>query len=240
MHASPGLSQKRIAGICNRANALDPDIILLLGDYVSSMDLTTGAVAPEIWARELARLTAPLGVHAIQGNHDWWDDAAAQIAGGGETHAFKALRDVDIPVYENDAVRLEKNGQGFWLAGLSSQWALKPGRRFGRARMKGLDNLDGTLAKVSDNAPVILMAHEPDIFPEVPARVSLVLSGHTHAGQVRMFGYSPVVPSDFGNRFAYGHIVEEGRDLVVSGGLGCSILPVRFGAPPEITVIDLG
>jgi uncharacterized protein len=102
-----------------------------------------------------------------------------------------------------------------------------------------VDDLEGTLAKVTDDAPVILLAHEPDIFPRVPARVSLTLSGHTHGGQVRLLGYSPMVPSRFGNRFAYGHIVEDGRHLVVSGGLGCSILPVRIGVPPEIVMIDV-
>ena len=93
---------------------------------------------------------------------------------------------------------------------------------------------------MTDGAPVILLAHEPDIFTRVPARVSLTLSGHTHGGQVRLFGYSPVVPSRYGNRYAYGHIVEDDRNLVVSGGLGCSIMPVRFGVPPEILEIQVG
>ena len=106
--------------------------------------------------------------------------------------------------------------------------------------MRGLDDLDGTLAQVSDDAPVVLLAHEPDIFPRVPRRVSLTLSGHTHGGQVRFFGYAPVVPSRYGNRYAYGHVVEDGRNIIVSGGLGCSIMPVRFGVPPEIVVVDLG
>lgn len=87
---------------------------------------------------------------------------------------------------------------------------------------------------------MILLAHEPDIFPDVPSRVALTISGHTHGGQVRLFGYSPVVPSRFGNRYAYGHVVEGGRNLVVSGGLGVAILPVRFGMRPEIVQIDLG
>jgi uncharacterized protein len=78
------------------------------------------------------------------------------------------------------------------------------------------------------------------VFPRVPARVALTLAGHTHGGQVRVFGFSPMVPSDFGNRYAYGHVVEEGRHLIVSGGLGNSILPVRFGVPPEITLVRLG
>ena len=99
--------------------------------------------------------------------------------------------------------------------------------------------LVAALARITDDAPVILMAHEPDIFPRVPGRVSLTLSGHTHGGQVRLFGYSPRVPSRFGNRFAYGHIVENNRNLIVSGGLGCSILPVRIGVPPEIVMVNV-
>ena len=63
----------------------------------------------------------------------------------------------------------------------------------------GVDDLPGTLKQVTDDAPVILMAHEPDIFPNVPDRVSLTLAGHTHGGQVRIFGYAPVVPSRFGS-----------------------------------------
>ena len=89
-------------------------------------------------------------------------------------------------------------------------------------------------------APVILLAHEPDIFSQVPSRVSLTLSGHTHGGQVRVFGYSPMVPSRYGNRYAYGHVVEDDRHLIISGGLGCSILPVRIGMPPEIVMVDVG
>lgn len=101
----------------------------------------------------------------------------------------------------------------------------------------GVDDLAGTLAAVTDDAPVILMVHEPDIFPQVPARVSLTLAGHTHGGQVTFAGYAPVVPSRYGRRYLYGHIVEEERNLIVSAGLGCSTLPIRFGAPPEIVLI---
>ena len=73
----------------------------------------------------------------------------------------------------------------------------------------------------------------------MPERFALTLSGHTHGGQVRLFGYSPVVPSAFGNRFAYGHVREGRRDLVVSGGIGCSILPIRLGMVPEITLVEM-
>lgn len=120
------------------------------------------------------------------------------------------------------------------------QLALRPGKAWGRKNFAGLDDLPGTLVKISDDAPVILLAHEPDIFPDVPKRVALTLSGHTHGGQVRLFGYSPVVPSRYGNRYAYGHVVEDERNLIVSGGLGFSIAPIRFGVRPEILSIDLG
>jgi len=103
----------------------------------------------------------------------------------------------------------------------------------------GVDDLNATLAKVPETAAVILLAHEPDIMVRVPERVALVLSGHTHGGQLRLFGWSPVVPSRYGNRYAYGHVREQ-CDLIVSGGLGCSIAPFRLGVPPEIVVVTLG
>ena len=92
---------------------------------------------------------------------------------------------------------------------------------------------------MTDDAPVILLAHEPDVAMRVPARVALQLSGHTHGGQVRLFGWSPVVPSRYGEKFAYGH-ARTNCDVVVSGGLGCSIMPFRLGVPPEIVLVTLG
>ena len=181
---------------------------------------------------------APLGVHAILGNHEWWEDRAVQRAGAGVPAARHALEAVGIPVYENDAVRLTKRGDAFWLAGLGDQLAFLPSRRRFPGRRIGVDDLAGTLARVTDDAPVILLAHEPDIAVRVPERVALMLSGHTHGGQVRAFGWSPMVPSRYGNRFAYGH-VRERCDLIISGGLGCSIVPVRLGVPPEVVVVRL-
>jgi predicted MPP superfamily phosphohydrolase len=236
----PWMTPDRIRSIVEQANALQPDVIVLLGDYMTGTRLVTDWVDSSEWAAALSGLKAPLGVLSILGNHDWWDDLAAQEAGAGPTVARKALEGVGIPVLENDVVRLEKDGHGFWVAGLADQLALRPGEAWGRSRFRGLDDLKGTLAKVKDEAPVILLAHEPDIFTEVPSRISLTVSGHTHGGQVRLFGYSPVVPSRFGNRFAYGHVVEWNRHLIVSGGLGFSILPVRFGVRPEILSIELG
>jgi predicted MPP superfamily phosphohydrolase len=240
IHAcDPWMTAERIASICERANALEPDIVMLLGDYISGMRLITDKVAPEAWAGALATLRAPLGVHAVLGNHDWWGDEAVQASRSGMPFAAAALQNAGIPVYSNRALRLEKDGMPFWIAGLEDQLALTSNTRLHLKTIRR-DDLDGTLAQITDKAPVILMAHEPDIFPAVPDRVALTLSGHTHGGQVRIFGYAPVVPSRYGSRYVYGRIQEGRRNLIVSGGLGCSGLPIRFGAPPEINLIELG
>lgn len=240
IHAGePYMPPARIQEIVDRTNALGADAILLLGDYAAGHRWQTRKVPAREWAGLLRGLKAPLGVHAVLGNHDWWDDRAAQARGAGPVLGRIELERVGIPVYENDAVRLAKDGRPFWLAGLGDQIAIVTGFKGRKAIFRGMHDLRGVLAKISDDAPVILMAHEPDIFPKVPARVALTISGHTHGGQVRIASYSPVVPSSYGNRYAYGHIVEAGRNLVVSGGLGCSKLPVRFGVPPEIVLIEL-
>jgi uncharacterized protein len=237
LHAGePHMPVSRIEKIVAAANALSADVIVLLGDYVAGHRFMTRRVGMAEIAPVLAQLRAPLGVFSILGNHDWWDDAAAQRDRKGPTIAGRALRDAGIPVLENDVVRLDKDGHAVWLAGLGDQIAFV----LGPNRFQGVDDLPGTLAKVEGDGPVIFLVHEPDIFPKVPERVSLTLAGHTHGGQVRLLGYSPMVPSQYGNRYAYGHVVEEGRHLIVSGGLGTSILPVRFGVPPEIVLLELG
>jgi predicted MPP superfamily phosphohydrolase len=232
LHAcDPWMPLSRIEEIVRTTNALKPDLIVLLGDYVSGIAarMRTGIVPMRDWSAALSKLDAPLGKFAVLGNHDWWTDAEG---------VRNALVTNGIPVLENEARKLKSaGGLEFWLAGLGDQLAY---RRKGRG-FEGVHDLPKTMRAIADDAPVILLAHEPDIFPEVPERVSLTLCGHTHGGQVRLpFIGAPVVPSRFGQRFAYGHIIEEGRHLVVSRGLGCSILPVRFGSPPEIVLLELG
>lgn len=236
----PWMSLDRIVHLVERTNALGADVIVLLGDFVAGdrMNRVSTAVDLDALAKTLSGLRAPLGVHAVLGNHDWWEDAAAQKRRAGPTLVGQALERVGIAVHENNAVRLTKGQNSLWLAGLGDQWAFL--RRLGRNRYSGVDDLGGTLAKVTDDAPVLLLVHEPDIFVDVPPRVSLTLAGHTHGGQIRIMGFAPVVPSRFGRRFTYGHIVEEGRHLIVSGGIGCSGLPLRLGRPPEIVQVYLG
>lgn len=232
----PHMPMARVREIVDQTNALKPDLILLLGDFVASRARRADDPAPAEWATELARLEAPDGRFAVLGNHDWWQDVRAQRELSGPTQSTIALEAVGIPVLENRAVRLQTNAGPLWLAGLGDQEAF-----VFRRVPRGIDDLPATLAMVvDDDAPLILMAHEPDIFAQAPARVALTLSGHTHGGQVRLFGWSPIVPSRYGNRYAYGHVREKGRDLIVSAGLGTSKLPIRLGAPPEIVLIELG
>ncbi|MDQ2084251.1 metallophosphoesterase [Xanthobacteraceae bacterium Astr-EGSB] len=229
LHAGgPNMGVAHVRRAVDTANALSPDLMLLLGDFFATHRFITEHVPHPVWAAELARLKAPLGVYAVFGNHDWWHNIAATRA---------ALAGVGLPALENRAVRLAKDGQPFWLAGLGDQLAHK----LGPGWYQGEDDLPGTLAQIGDDAPVILMAHEPDIFVDVPDRVALTLSGHTHGGQIRVpFVWQRLVPSRYGARFAYGHVVENDRHLIVSGGLGTSGVPVRLGVPPEIVHITLG
>lgn len=229
VHAGgPNMGLGHIRRIVNTANSLGGDLVVLLGDYIATHRFVTERVPHAAWAAELARLKAPLGVYAILGNHDWWHDING-VRG--------ALTAVQIPVLENDAVLIDHGSDRFWLAGIGDQIAF----RLGRGRYRGIDDLPGTLARVTSDDPVILLVHEPDIFTKVPARVALTLAGHTHGGQVRVPLIWPAfVPSAYGARFAYGHIVEDGRHMVVSGGLGTSAAPLRLGVPPEIVRVELG
>ncbi|HZQ15123.1 MAG TPA: metallophosphoesterase [Pseudolabrys sp.] len=229
LHAGgPNMGIARVRAVVDAAQALKSDLIVVLGDYFATHRFVTERVAPAAWAAELARLSAPLGVYAILGNHDWWYAEAAVRA---------AFAGIPVPLLENDALLIGREGERFWLAGLGDQLAhyVSPGR------FLGADDLPGTLARVTTGDPVILLAHEPDIFTRVPERVALTVAGHTHGGQIRLPLLAPVwAPSQYGARFAYGHIVERGRHMVVSGGLGCSKVPLRLGVPPEIVRITLG
>jgi hypothetical protein len=232
----PHTPPERLARAVAITNALRPDLVAVLGDYLADHRFVTQRPPLAEVATVLAGLRAPLGVHAVLGNHDWWTDPVARLRPGGPLPAAaRAFAEAGLPVLHNAARRVIHAGQPVWIAGLGSQWAY-PGLF---RRGIGADDLPRALRGVPMDAPVILLAHEPDIFPRVPTRVALTLSGHTHGGQVRLGGWSPVVPSRFGNRYAWGLVEEGGRALVVSGGIGHSMVPVRFGMPSEIAVVTL-
>jgi uncharacterized protein len=237
LHAcEPWMPFSRIRAIARAVNALSPDLVALLGDYSAGTRLVTGPVPPQQWAEALSVLTAPLGVHAIFGNHDVGHGALVGDAPDGAEAARRALAQMGAHVYENDARRFEKDGHGFWLLGLGDQIPI----RVADDDWRNLDDLDGTLARVADDAPAILLAHEPFIFPRVPPRVALTLCGHTHGGQVDLPLLGPVAATlRWPKEWVYGHWAEGGRHLVVSAGLGESVLPMRFRRPPEIVEVTV-
>jgi predicted MPP superfamily phosphohydrolase len=215
---SPYNGPGKLKEVVRRTNEARPDLILILGDLVIQDVLGGRFVPPERIAPELGGLRAPLGVYAVLGNHDRWLDGRRVLA---------ALTKAGIPVLEDRAVEITRGGPPFWLVGVSDYWTAP-------------HDIRGALGQVTNGDPVLLFSHNPDIFPRIPARVSLTLAGHTHGGQV----YIPligrlVVPSVFGQRYAIGHVVEGGRNLFVSPGVGTSIFPVRFLVPPEISIVRL-
>jgi predicted MPP superfamily phosphohydrolase len=215
---SPHVGLARLERIVDRIDDERPDLVVLLGDY-ADRDVALGdLVEPEQVAARLARLDAPLGRFAVLGNHDWHEYGGRMA---------RALRDEGITVLENHAVRLTGAAAPFWVAGVADASTRDP-------------RLDPTLAPVPDGEPVLLLSHDPDVFPAVPERVALTLSGHTHGAQVDL----PIVrdrftPSQHGARYTDGHHVEDGRHLYVSNGVGTSRLPIRFRARPEVALLRL-
>jgi predicted MPP superfamily phosphohydrolase len=229
VHAcEPFIPIGRVRRIVDTVNALKPDMIVHLGDHEATHKFVARRVPPTEWAAAYAELSAPLGLYTILGNHDWWNNAA---------EIRRALDGARIRIMENEAELIEHNGRRFWLAGLGDQLAYL----FDRRRAMGADDLPATMAKITTSDPVLLLAHEPDIFPDVPDRVSLTLCGHTHGGQVYFPGFkNPFIQRDYRERFRYGLVVEGGRHMIVSGGIGMSKAPIRFGVPPEIVLLRLG
>lgn len=216
---APFWGVEQLSTLVERTNAEQPDLILLGGDYLVGSEPGATPVPPEAIAEKLSVLHAPLGVLAVLGNHDW-DDGQLR----------RAFEQRGIRVLEDERVRLERGRQEFWVVGLADQITRRSEPR-------------KAVSGVPANAPFLLLVHEPDVFESfgrLRIRPSLTLAGHTHGGQVMLpLVGRPVVPSEFGRRYAYGHVVEEGRHLFVTSGVGTSILPVRFLVPPEIVVLTL-
>jgi predicted MPP superfamily phosphohydrolase len=215
---SPWWGPDQLRRVVRALNDADADVIVLLGDYVIQ-DVVGGTPAsPEQIAAELRPLHAQSGVYAVIGNHDNWLDGARVAA---------ALRTAGITVLEDDVVRVPTVHGAFTLAGVSDLWTAP-------------HDVNGTLAKVTTEDPVVLITHNPDLFPTVPARVALTLAAHTHGGQCNfpLIG-RPIVPSHYRQRYAAGHVVEGGRHLFVTTGVGTSIIPVRFRVVPEIVVLEV-
>ena len=210
------IDDKKLHLIVERTNQLQPDLVVILGDYMTGNGTFRQRVDPEVFAPVLRNLSAPLGVYSVLGNHDWWWDGP---------RVRRVLEANGIKVLEDEAWEISVRGRSLWLAGLADLWT-RPQR------------IESTIAKTPANATVIALTHNPDIFPRLPQRVSLLLAGHTHGAQIWFPLIGPIVdPST--NGYDRGHFYENNHHLFVTTGIGNSIIPIRFGVPPEIVLLTV-
>jgi hypothetical protein len=223
------IDERKLHTIVERTNALQPEMIVILGDYIAGDGRRHPLkMEPATFAAALKNLRAPLGVYSVLGNHDWWYDGRL-VREALEQNGIKVLENetFKLDVRRDQAQGTEEAATPLWLVGLADLWT-RPQR------------IDETLAQVPEGAPMIALAHNPDVFPRLPQSVPLLLAGHTHGGQVRFpFIGSVIHPSNYGQRYARGHIFENGHHLFVTTGIGTSIVRVRFNVPPEIVLLTV-
>lgn len=219
----PHMSPARLEKISAKMNAEKPDIILLLGDFVGGHEPIAVRAAKEQAAIQrgieaLSGLRAPLGTYAVIGNHDTWYDAPTVEA---------ALSHAGATVLVNEGRAIGRPDGWFWLAGLGD--LAGPGADY-KAALNG----------APPDAPVIAIAHWPDVFDMPAPNVALTLAAHSHCGQVNLPVFGRLLhPSPGSARYPCGLYDVGGRKLYVTGGVGTSIFPVRFNATPEIVIVTL-
>lgn len=224
IHMTPA----RIRAIAARVNALHPDVVLLAGDYIGADGLRRkqarlrqnrpdGAFENR-GLNALGAFQAPLGTYAIMGNHDcYWDCAQVRAT----------LTTAHVTLLENRAARLARPGGDVWIEGIEDGQTQRP-------------DFPTTAAQVPAGAASFVLVHNPGLFDWAANHAALQLSGHTHAGQVRLPLIGAVVRmSKHTEDTAKGWTIVGDRILVVTRGLGESGLPVRFGAPPQIMILTL-
>jgi uncharacterized protein len=212
----PDMPPERLARIVDQINELRPDLVLLAGDFSGDRQLATRWYSYGEALAPLRGLRAPLGVVAVLGNHDHWHDPGA---------ARRALVANGVDVLANDALRAGP----LVIGGLDDDFTHNADVTRTVSRMRALGGV-----------PIVL-SHSPDPFPDFSAGVGLMVAGHTHCGQFRL----PIVgavtnESRYGARYGCGRIDENGRTLIVSAGLGASVLPFRLGAVPDLWLIEVG
>jgi predicted MPP superfamily phosphohydrolase len=225
IHHCRWTSVQWLRGIVEATNALNPDVVALTGDYVYR-----GLQYVEPAAFELGKLRARVGVVGVMGNHDWWQN--------GELTRW-AFAKAGIPLIDNarrfvtpDRKLVPASRTGLCLAGVGDFW-------------EDVCLYDEALGGVPGGMPRVLLSHNPDVaeqseFVASGHRVDLMLSGHTHGGQVRLPGIgTPVTNSVYGQKYASGLVEGPVCPVYVSRGLGMTAMPIRFGVRPEIAVIEL-
>ncbi|MBI1918317.1 MAG: metallophosphoesterase [Planctomycetes bacterium] len=215
-HHGPFTSLQQIEAIVDTTNALRPDLVALAGDYVVE---SRGHVYIAPCLRELGRLRAPLGVFAVPGNHDHWDDIAL-------TH--QAIRDNGIIDVTNAGCWVEWDGVRLRVGGVDDLWT-------------GKQHLSAALGDATADDACLLLCHNPDYVETLrDRRVGLVLSGHLHGGQIVVpgLGYH-CLPSKYGTKYLHGLVRTPYTQVFVSRGLGTTGLPFRFRCRPEIDLLTL-
>ncbi len=213
----PDMPPERLRRILRQLMAQKPDLILLAGDYISEKQVSTRAYSPAELAAPFAELSAPLGVFAVMGNHDHWADVNAITL---------EMQRNGVQVLDNGAARAGP----LVIGGIDDEFTQH-------------DNMRATFAAMDalGAGPRILLTHGPDVVPDIPAPVAAVLTGHTHCGQIVL----PIIGaisyvSRYGDRFACGDIDDKGQRVFVSAGLGTSIVPLRYGAHPDVWLVTMG
>jgi predicted MPP superfamily phosphohydrolase len=218
LHVStPGDSAARLAGTIARVNALRPDLVVITGDFVSTGTLAVRAAGVQEATAPLAAIRARLGTVAIFGNHDYYDDGL-----NAELRAWLPAR--GITLIENQAIRRGP----FALIGLGDAYTH---HAHPKLALNAAGNIGGW---------PILLTHGPDIVTHIPNIGGLVLTGHTHCGQIVLpVVGAPYVPSAH-KRYRCGVVQDGPRVSITTAGLGVSNLPFRLGAPPDYWVVDVG
>ncbi len=212
IHHSPFTGSAQVARAVEAANSLAPDIIALTGDYVSH-ERSYAAPCAEL----MGRLRARYGVYAVLGNHDHWTDAPLI------TDLFRAE---GIRVLINEGMRFKHGNAAFWLAGVDDT-------------MVGLEDLPLALSGSRADEMKLLLAHNPIILRRAArAQVDLVLSGHTHGGQVAWRSERNAM-GRLRRRLLKGLGRRADTQIYVTRGLGTSVLPIRYGCPPEVSCLEL-
>ncbi|HYO51890.1 metallophosphoesterase [Archangium sp.] len=213
VHCGPHVPEGRVASWVARLNALDLDLVTVTGDLI-----THGSSHVEAVARALGGLRAKDGAYACMGNHDYFTD--------GE-HLVRQLERNGLTVLRNEGAVIERGGARLYVAGVDDTWTSR-------------DDLDRALAARPEGVPTVLLAHDPDLFPQAQARaVELTLSGHTHGGQLGVPGVPRLSLGRLVTVWAAG-LYRRGRSwLYVNRGAGTTGPPARLGAPAELAVITL-
>lgn len=228
---SRGGGEEQIRRTVEKANEQNADLIVLLGDYVSESFRGDELKMPmPTIAENLKGLQAKYGVYAVLGNHD--------VRFGGVEVAWE-LRKIGYHVLENEVAAIEKNNQRIWLLGYADHTTFTSWNDVAEKSQIALKD-------VEPPGDIIALEHSPDFPPVITGKRSisnnlkLILAAHTHGGQIWLpiIG-SPIVPSSYGQKYAFGHIKENDVDMFVTTGTGTSVLPFRFLVPPEIAVLTI-